>query len=45
MKKRILALLTAGTMLLAGCGAQGAAQDSAAADKLREYLARTGGQG
>ena len=32
MKKRILALLTAGTMLLAGCGAQGAAQDSAEAN-------------
>ena len=33
MKKRILALLTAATMLLAGCGAQSAAKDSTAADR------------
>ncbi len=30
MKKRILALLAAGTMLLTGCGAQNAAQSDAA---------------
>ena len=32
MKKRILALLAAGTMLLTGCGAQGAANTDAAAN-------------
>ena len=30
MKKRILALMAAGTMLLTGCGAQNAAQSDAA---------------
>ena len=30
MKKRILAILAAGTMLLTGCGAQNAAQSDAA---------------
>ena len=34
MKKRILALLAAGTLLLTGCGAQNAAQSDVVAELL-----------